>query len=480
MINRIYDEKINTWLEKHRDWCVAQLMDLMRIPSVRGEAAPGAPFGVECQRALDASARLFEDLGFPTRMEAERGYALSFWGEGDKTIALMGHADVVPAGDDWIHTQPFEPVIKDGMLIGRGGADDKSGIIASVCAMAMIRDLQLPVRSRLLAFTGANEVTGMADVQSFVANEPLPDVSLIPDGDFPCSLGEKSKLGLWVQCTTPFTDIRDFRGGVSSTVVLGAVDVVLPADNALEQELRTKIAGNDKFALTVQDGGTLLLQSFGLPAHAAMNPYDGTNAAVLAAELLRGCTALPESDRSIMSTVCDYLSDVYGTGAGIAHDDPRFGRLTIANGLVETADGCLRLNLDLRYGTEQNSEELKAKLEKAWSERGWNMEIITCREGCHTDDDSPFPEIICSVCRDVTGTDLPAFYMAGGTYAHYVKNGFSIGVCDETVKRNPKIVFPDGHGSVHQSDEALDIDGFMTAIRILTHTVLQCDEKLHA
>ena len=40
--------------------------------------------------------------------------------------------------------------------------------------------------------------------------------------------------------------------------------------------------------------------------------------------------------------------------------------------------------------------------------------------------------------------------------------------------------FPEGHGGVHQSDEALDIDGFMLAIRLLTHMVLACDEKLHA
>ena len=479
MINRNYDEKITAWLDEHRDWCIAQLMDLVRIPSVRGEAVPGAPFGVECQRALEASAQLFERMGFPTRREAERGYAISTWGEGDKTIALMGHADVVPVGDDWIHTQPFEPIIKDGMVIGRGCNDDKAGIISTLCAMMMIRDLQLPIRSRLLGFTGANEETGMADVQSFVANEPHPDVALIPDGHFPCSVGEKSKLGLWVQCQTPLTAIRDFRGGTNSTTVMGAAEVVLQADAALEQELRAKTDGNEAFALRTQEDGTLLLQSFGLPAHAAVNPQDGINAAVLAADLLRGCASLPENDRRIMATVSDYLGDVYGIGAGIAHDDFRFGKLTMANGLVEMADGCLRLNLDLRYGTEQNTDELIAQLNRAWGERNWTMEIITRREGCHVSDDSPFPAVVCDVYRDVTGEAAPAVYMAGGTYAHYVKDGLSVGMCADVPGAKPKIVFPEGHGGVHQSDEALDIDGFMLSIRLLTHMVLACDAKLH-
>lgn len=479
MINRSYDEKITAWLDEHRDWCIAQLMELVRIPSVRGEAAPGAPFGAECQRALEASARLFERMGFPTRMEAERGYAISAWGEGDKTIALMGHADVVPVGDDWIHTQPFEPIVKDGTVIGRGCNDDKAGVISTLCTMMMIRDLQLPIRSRLLGFTGVNEETGMADVQAFVANEPLPDVTLIPDGDFPCSLGEKSKLGLWVQCSTPFAAIRDFRGGTNSTTVMGALEAVLQADSALEQELCSKIAGSASFALHKQEDGTLLLQAFGLPAHAAVNPQDGINAAVLAAELLRGCTSLPESDRRIMDTVCEHLGDVYGVGAGIAHNDSRFGRLTMANGLAEMSGGCLRLNLDLRYGTEQNTEELMDKLTRAWGGSGWSMEVITRREGCHVSDSSPFPAILCDVCREVTGAEEAPFYMAGGTYAHYVKDGLSVGMCAGIPGAEPKITFPEGHGGVHQSDEALDIDGFMLAIRLLTHMVLQCDEKLH-
>ena len=67
--------------------------------------------------------------------------------------------------------------------------------------------------------------------------------------------------------------------------------------------------------------------------------------------------------------------------------------------------------------------------------------------------------------------------MAGATHAHYLKNGISMGFCVEP--KTPKIPLPDGCGGAHQSDEALDIDGFLTAIRILAHTVLRCDTELH-
>ena len=50
-------------------------------------------------------------------------------------FVFAGHTDVVPPGplDEWA-TAPFDPVIKDGYLYGRGAADMKSSIAAMVTA----------------------------------------------------------------------------------------------------------------------------------------------------------------------------------------------------------------------------------------------------------------------------------------------------------------------------------------------------------
>lgn len=478
MINTIYDEKIRAWLVQHRDRIVEDLMALMRIPSVRGEAAPGAPFGAECARVVEASAQLFADLGFPVRVEAERGYALAQWGEGDKTIGLFGHADVVSPGDGWLYTQPFTPIIKDGVLIGRGCADDKGAVVASACVMAMLRDLGIPLQSRLLAFAGGNEETGMADVQSFVAHEAEPDICLVPDGSFPCSLGEKSKTLLWAQCDTPFAAIRDFRGGIGPTMVLSQVDVVLEPDAALERQLREKIAGSSTYTLATRSDGALHLQVQGVSAHTAY-PEGSVNAGALAAELLAQCDALPASDRKTMETVRDLLSSYYGEELGIAYTDERFGRLTCANSIAATENGCLRLNMAAHSGSGRDPAEIEANLQQVWQSHGWHLTELNTRRGFHVDESSPVPGMMQQLCHELTGLDRPLFRMSGGTYSRHLKNGFSMGLSSASLGDVPKLTFPEGHGGLHQPDESMDVDAFLMGIRILTHAVIQCDALLH-
>jgi succinyl-diaminopimelate desuccinylase len=78
-----------------------------------------------------------EAIGF----EVERlrfGPVDNFWakrGSGAPVFCFAGHTDVVPSGpaEDW-RTDPFSPVIENGMLYGRGAADMKSGLAAMLTA----------------------------------------------------------------------------------------------------------------------------------------------------------------------------------------------------------------------------------------------------------------------------------------------------------------------------------------------------------
>lgn len=61
--------------------------------------------------------------------------------EGGRSLLFNGHIDVMPAdqADGWT-SDPFTPVIRDGRLYGRGAADMKAGLMASVMAVKLLQD----------------------------------------------------------------------------------------------------------------------------------------------------------------------------------------------------------------------------------------------------------------------------------------------------------------------------------------------------
>jgi len=61
---------------------------------------------------------------------------------GGRSLLLSGHADVAPfEPDDWTVCRPYEPLLADGRLYGRGSADMKGGMAASFWALRVLREL---------------------------------------------------------------------------------------------------------------------------------------------------------------------------------------------------------------------------------------------------------------------------------------------------------------------------------------------------
>jgi len=131
------------------------LATLVRFPSLLGEEAS----------AQDYLEGLFQGMGLKTLRFAVQdaelahlpGYSPSIgqWPRHDNVIGthrprnpigrsliLNGHIDVVPVGDESLwRTPPFEPVVENGRMVGRGAGDMKAGIAAYITAFRALSKL---------------------------------------------------------------------------------------------------------------------------------------------------------------------------------------------------------------------------------------------------------------------------------------------------------------------------------------------------
>ena len=124
---------------------------------------------------VDASAQfvenLFVNLGLNTQVIKVAGGMPAVVAHTEivpskKTVLLYAHHDVQPVGDlDLWNTDPFDPVIKDGRLYGRGSGDNKAGVVVHYNVVKqLLKDL--PVNIRI--FIEGEEEIGSPTMSDFI------------------------------------------------------------------------------------------------------------------------------------------------------------------------------------------------------------------------------------------------------------------------------------------------------------------------
>lgn len=116
---------------------VEDLAGLVAIPSISASASHAG----EVRRTGEECARLLAEAGYrDVRLLEVDGAHPAVYGhlpgpEGAPTVLLYAHYDVQPVGDLEVwETEPFDAVVKEGRMYGRGTADDKCGVIGHLGA----------------------------------------------------------------------------------------------------------------------------------------------------------------------------------------------------------------------------------------------------------------------------------------------------------------------------------------------------------
>jgi succinyl-diaminopimelate desuccinylase len=147
-------------------------------------------------------ARL-EAIGF-TVEKLRFGPVDNFWatrGRGGPVFCFAGHTDVVPSGprEEW-RSDPFLPVIKDGVLYGRGAADMKSGLAAMVTACEEFVALHPKHRGTISFLITSDEEGPSVDgtrrvVEVLRERNEVIDWCLVGEPSSESTLGDTIKIG---------------------------------------------------------------------------------------------------------------------------------------------------------------------------------------------------------------------------------------------------------------------------------------------
>ncbi|MCZ0717086.1 dipeptidase PepV [Aerococcus kribbianus] len=452
-------------VEKRKDDLLTDLFELLKIPSVRDDdqASPDAPVGPGPKEALEAFLDMAERDGFTTKnVENIAGHVE--YGQGDQTLGVLGHVDVVPVDDFW-DTNPFQPEIKDGKLYARGASDDKGPTLAAYYALKIIKELELPIDKKIRFIVGTDEESGWECMDRYFANEAKPDFGFSPDADFPIINGEKGMYS--VKLT--FDDVTDklvsFEAGQRENMVPGQATAVVRDIKDDFSEIEQSFNAYEGIDLTVIDQGTgsFAISVTGKASH-AMAPANGINAATHLAKFLTMIDADLANDPFIDFLGQTLHEDYYGKALGIDHNDDIMGVLTVNPGVVRREGLGQSIALNIRVPKGKDYAELDARFAELAAEKHFSLGSAqkTNKQPHYVPADDPLVKVLLDVYHKQTGLEAHEKSIGGGTYGRLLERGVAYGA-----------LFPDSQDTMHQANEFIALDDLFRATAIYCEAIYE-------
>src|SRR3954468_13958040 len=199
---------------------------------------------------------------------------------GAPVLGLVVHGDVQPGDAAQWTVPPFEGLVRDGEVIGRGAADDKGPLVQALLVMEALKGEKLTHTIRLLV--GSDEESGSSDMKAYLSSHAPPAYSLVLDSDFPAVVGEKAWDGLAVYpASEECGGLVEIDAGLAPSIVPDRARVTV---HALPPPKLARLKGTQPAPgtrLEVNERGDLLdIIVYGRAAHAGVNLAGGRNALV--------------------------------------------------------------------------------------------------------------------------------------------------------------------------------------------------------
>ena len=458
--------ELNRIVESYKAVIIENTSKLIQIPSVEGCALSGKPFGEEVNNALLFCLKLAQELGFKTgNVDGYAGYAEM--GEGDETLAILVHLDVVPEGTGWTYP-PFSGEVQDGKIYGRGAIDDKGPAIAALYAMKAVMDSTVSLNKKVRIIFGLDEESGWKDMEHYFKKEPMPETGITPDGCYPVIYAEKGIVDIAIK--------KRFKPSNSVTLRLNSVsggerpnmvpDSCLCSFKPHGLNEKVIVSAETFFSMTGErlqasfDGiGALTIKASGVSAHGS-TPQNGKNSIAIMLAFLETLGFGESEMECYLSLINDKLGyDTKGIALGIASEDES-GELTVNLGTLEVnSDGGTAV-LNIRYPVTVSEQAILQKVREALQGNDVEIEIKGRHKPLYVPKDHPLVKTLLEVYKDQTGQSGDAIAIGGGTYARALNNAVAFGAA-----------FPGRPDLAHQKDEYIEIEDLILNAKIYAHAI---------
>lgn len=457
---------IKKYIDTHFDEVLKSIIEIIRIKTVKADRAGDAPYGEELKKGLNKVLEIAQGLGFKVKnLDNYIGYAE--YGEGEEYIAILGHIDVVPEGDEasW-SVPPYEGCVVNNQLTARGAIDNKAPIISALYSLKAVVDTHPEFNKRVRIIFGTNEESGDEDIKYYLAREKEPKYAFTPDGRFPVIFSEKGIYTFSFRKKIHWQDskIVEIKAGTRSNIVpekcIAKVRNI--SKETVEAALKEmKSLTKAEYIVKYGEEATEIICT-GVSAHAS-SPHKGVNALLGMYRFLDLIIGKEDAAKGFISFISGYIGESSdGEKLGIKTVNEEVGNLTISAGITNILNDELFVKFNIRYPASIDEKTLDSRLKTAGEKGG----VVFFKENhnapLYFEKTHPLVKELQEIYVNVTGRDEEPAALGGGTYAKLMPN---------TVAFGPN--FKEYNGKPHSFDECMDLDMLKQGMEIYARAILK-------
>ncbi len=466
------DQNLKKKVDSYKDDIINSLQEIVQVKSVETQAQEGMPFGEGVDRSLRRFLEIANDLGLKTKyVDGYAGHVEI--GEGEETLGILCHLDVVPEGTGWTYP-PYEAEIHDNKMYGRGTIDDKGPAVASLYALKAIEDSDINLNKRVRLILGTDEESGWEGLEYYFKKEFKPEIAFSPDAQYPVIHAEKGILIFdlnyefesyeenYLDKNNYKYEVLFLKGGNAPNMVPDNCELLIKTDygKALEKKLADfKNKTDYDIKLNKEGKNKYKLISGGVSAHGSM-PEKGKNA------ISRLMAFIAELDKVNIQEFVDFYNnniglDYYGERIGCNLEDEVSGNLIFNVGQINFTENLIKTTVNIRYPVTKNKNEVLEGIKNEVGQYDVYLEMKNHQEPLYVPKDDSLVQNLMEVYRKVTGdNDSEPIAIGGGTYARAVPKGVAFGA-----------LFPGEEELAHQKDEYIDIENLQKNALIIASAI---------